>query len=61
MTREEKELFYKEMLDSVVLLYKELSQRCREQSQRLQEVMRHNDEVIKTSEALLDKIRRISN
>jgi hypothetical protein len=61
MTREEEELFHKEMLDSVVLLYEALSQRCREQSQQLQEVMRRNEEVIKTSEALLKKIRRSSN
>jgi L-serine deaminase len=61
MTREEKALFHKEMVDSVVLLYEELLQRCREQSQRLQEVMRRNEAVIKTSEALLNKIRRISN
>ena len=59
MTREEEELFLKEMHDSVVLLSKALSQKCREQSQQLEDFMRRSEEVIKTSQALLNQIRRI--
>jgi hypothetical protein len=61
MTREEEELFRKEMLDSVLLLYKELSQKNMELFQRFLDVMRRNDEAIKASQALLNKIHRISN
>ena len=61
MTREEEELFLKEMHDSVQQLNKALWQKNMEQFQRLQDVMRRSEEAIIASQALLNKIHRISN
>ena len=58
MTKEEKELFEKEMYDSVKLQNKELIRKSRKLSQQLEDLMLLSDEAIETSQALLDEIHK---